>query len=267
MGKYTTVAMLCIFCNSAIALEVTKEICTATLTELGLPIAPYEFKDGWIFDSHVFDGSVSCFEAGGYIVVRSDGEVYAEDGYFGKKSLAARDAALAIQAKENDRLVKALADDLDALQAETDRLLDKIRNNEIPKSISSALAINLEKEEAKAKAKAEKEGTRRAERAAKKEKERADEALEQAIKKKQGFHCLSGWDGSHREVVKAVKKSLNDPSSFDHDATHVTPLSEGQHQFEMTYRAKNSFGALVLNKVVGSYSGSDCAVIAISQSN
>lgn len=78
--------------------------------------------------------------------------------------------------------------------------------------------------------------------------------------KRKGFHCLSGWDGSNSDVVRYVKQNLKDPSSFEHVATRITPMDEsGAHKLLMTYRAKNSFGALVANSVDASVRNSNCS--------
>lgn len=90
-------------------------------------------------------------------------------------------------------------------------------------------------------------------------------AAEKAENKRKGFHCLSAWDGSHRNVVEVTKKALNDPDSFDHVETLVAPVSEGKHRFKMTYRAKNGFGAIVLGSVSGYFSNDGCEVLSISQ--
>lgn len=85
------------------------------------------------------------------------------------------------------------------------------------------------------------------------------EAKEVAENKRKGFHCLSGWDGSHRAVVKATKKQLRDPKSFEHAETMVWPVSvDGKHQFVMQYRAKNGFGGMTMGVVKGEYSNATC---------
>lgn len=253
MSKHITTALLFILCNSAIALEVTKEVCISTLTELGLPVTPYEFNDGWLKDSHVFNDSTECYKKDGHIFIKSDGDIYAEQGFFGKKKLAARDVVLDLQAEEEKLLTKTLNEKIEEimlehsnavsnLESKTEDQLDVIRNDDIPKAIQVTLEEDL----------------------AKKEKKKTDERIEKEMENKKGFHCLSSWDGSHKNVVKAVKKVLNDPSSFDHVSTYVAPELDGKHQFEMSYRAKNSFGALMLSKVVGSFNNSDCKVISVN---
>ena len=87
----------------------------------------------------------------------------------------------------------------------------------------------------------------------------AAKAKEVAEEKRKGFHCLSDWDGSHTAVVRATKKQLRDPKSFDHSKTMVWPVSvDGKHQFVMQYRAKNGFGGLTMGVVKGEYSNETC---------
>lgn len=57
---------------------------------------------------------------------------------------------------------------------------------------------------------------------------------------------FSGWDGSCYPLVKYIKASLNDPSSFNHEQTLRGLPDNGSMQVKMTFRAKNGFGALVV---------------------
>jgi hypothetical protein len=60
-------------------------------------------------------------------------------------------------------------------------------------------------------------------------------------------------DGSHRGVVKYVKSTMHDPSSFKHVKTGY--IDEGEYLvIEMSFRGKNAFGGLVLNKVLAEVS-------------
>lgn len=80
--------------------------------------------------------------------------------------------------------------------------------------------------------------------------------------KQAGFHCLSGWDGSHREFVESVKAGLRDPSSFEHIETRVTPNVDGQHTIFMDYRARNGFGGMNVGRAVGTFDNASCAASA-----
>lgn len=59
---------------------------------------------------------------------------------------------------------------------------------------------------------------------------------------------FSVWDGANTHLVDLLKKNLNDPKSFDHEETTYKDM--GDHLIiKMTYRAKNAFGALILQNV------------------
>ena len=83
-------------------------------------------------------------------------------------------------------------------------------------------------------------------------------AAERIEQKRKGFHCLSTWDGSHSGVVRQVKAVMNDPDSFDHVETLVSPNNNGQHVFTMKFRGRNAFGGVVTNAAKGTYSNSTC---------
>lgn len=99
-------------------------------------------------------------------------------------------------------------------------------------------------------------------RAEQREQEAARRASQEALDKQRGFHCLSTWNGSHIRLVQAVKRQLDDPGSFKHDRTQVTPVDEaGRHSLVMSFRAKNEYGALVLHDVEAVYRNRDCSVV------
>ncbi len=59
---------------------------------------------------------------------------------------------------------------------------------------------------------------------------------------------FSGWDGSHIELTKIIKKSMNDPDSFEHEETVYWDM--GDHLvIRTTFRGKNAFGGVVKNWV------------------
>ncbi len=59
---------------------------------------------------------------------------------------------------------------------------------------------------------------------------------------------LSGWDGSHIELTKLIKKSMNDPDSYKHEETVYWDM--GDHiVVRTTFRGKNAFGGVVKNWV------------------
>ena len=108
-----------------------------------------------------------------------------------------------------------------------------------------------------------------AERKAKEENEKIQKAERQRLAKvkadadaQKGFHCLSGWDGSHSGLKRAVKNAVRDPKSFEHIKTLVWPKSPtGTHTVAMTYRAKNGFGGYVVEKQSAVISHYDCSII------
>jgi hypothetical protein len=79
-----------------------------------------------------------------------------------------------------------------------------------------------------------------------------------------GLWCLSTWDGSHPEFVKAVKAQLNDPDSFEHDDTLVwTVRPDGRNQIVMAFRAKNGFGGTMRYKAAGTFDNKTCGAVQI----
>ncbi|MFP9114436.1 hypothetical protein ACLI1A_10875 [Flavobacterium sp. RHBU_3] len=74
--------------------------------------------------------------------------------------------------------------------------------------------------------------------------------------------CLSSWDGSNRELVKIVKKNMNDPDSFEHVETSYK-LYNDYAVVIMQFRGKNAFNGTVLNSVTAKVSLEDCSVISV----
>jgi len=70
-----------------------------------------------------------------------------------------------------------------------------------------------------------------------------EEAREQKI-----GACFSGWDGSHRELEKLVKQSMNDPGSYEHVETRYSDKGDYLAVY-MKFRGKNAFGGTVVNWV------------------
>lgn len=90
------------------------------------------------------------------------------------------------------------------------------------------------------------------------QKKQADLKKEQADFKK---NCFSGWDGSHTELVKYVKKNMHNPKSFEHVSTTYATAND-YAVVTMTYRGTNALGAIVTEKVKAQVSY-DCKVIKI----
>lgn len=75
-----------------------------------------------------------------------------------------------------------------------------------------------------------------------------------------GFHCLSSWNGSHRELVNIVKPLLHDSSSFKHVKTLVGRERDGWHAITMTFSGKNLFNARVEQTAKARYSHKSCEI-------
>jgi len=71
-----------------------------------------------------------------------------------------------------------------------------------------------------------------------------------AARKERILKQFSSWDGSHNNLKKWVKNNMNDPKSFEHVETTYTDKGDYLLVY-MKYRGKNSFGAKVLQTVIG----------------
>ena len=67
---------------------------------------------------------------------------------------------------------------------------------------------------------------------------------EERIKK--AFHP---WDGAHINLERWVKKSMNDPNSYEHVETRFREATGDSVFIIMTFRGKNAFGGVVKNTV------------------
>lgn len=95
--------------------------------------------------------------------------------------------------------------------------------------------------------------------AAAKQAEDAAKEARAAEDKRYGFHCLTGWDGSHRPFSNAVKAMMRDPESFEHIKTTVGPVDDkGLNSINMQYRARNGFGGMNVSVAVGVFSNDTC---------
>lgn len=121
-----------------------------------------------------------------------------------------------------------------------------------------------ETEEQKAE-RAKQEADRQAE-TAKREADRQAEQVEKERKKvadrEAGFHCLSSWDGSSRNLVLAVKQNLRNPDSFEHIETRITKKdAENRHRILMQYRAENGFGGMNVEMVRATIDHESCELV------
>lgn len=73
---------------------------------------------------------------------------------------------------------------------------------------------------------------------------------------------FSAWDGSNTQLKQIVKESMNDPSSFEHDATRYS--DEFDHLIViMKYRGTNAFGGIVPGYVKAKVDTADGTVLEI----
>lgn len=64
---------------------------------------------------------------------------------------------------------------------------------------------------------------------------------------------FSAWDGSHRNLERVIKKSMNDPDSYEHAKTVY--WDHGDYlMVKTTFRGKNAFGGVVKNSVTAKVS-------------
>ena len=72
---------------------------------------------------------------------------------------------------------------------------------------------------------------------------------EAAARKERIERQFSGWDGSHRNLVAYIKKSMNDPDSYKHEETRFE--DKGTFLIVRTsFRGKNAFGGMVKNTIL-----------------
>ncbi|MBG6243205.1 MAG: hypothetical protein EKE20_15960 [Candidatus Symbiopectobacterium sp. Dall1.0] len=63
---------------------------------------------------------------------------------------------------------------------------------------------------------------------------------------------FSHWDGSHRDLERRIKESMNDPDSYKHYKTFY--LDHGKHITVITgFGGRNSFGGMVRNTISADY--------------
>lgn len=74
-------------------------------------------------------------------------------------------------------------------------------------------------------------------------------------------------DGQNYQVVQAVKKSMNDPDSFEHIETRHVDNGTGDVAVTMMFRGKNAFGGKVINRAVAMVSPESGAVTSLAIEN
>ena len=70
-----------------------------------------------------------------------------------------------------------------------------------------------------------------------------------AERKKRIEQQFSTWDGSHRNVVEAIKRSMKDPNSYQNTETRYRDNGSSL-TVRTTFRGTNSFGGVVPNTVI-----------------
>lgn len=79
----------------------------------------------------------------------------------------------------------------------------------------------------------------------------AEAAAEDAEDRRKGFHCLT-VRGRHRDMERFIKERLKDPGSYEYISTSIAPVDEGaEHVIFVNYRARNSFGGMVIGQAGG----------------
>ena len=87
---------------------------------------------------------------------------------------------------------------------------------------------------------------------------------QEEIRKERIENQFSTWDGSHRGLTAFIKKSMNDPDSYDHVETVY--WDKGSYLIvKTTFRGKNAFGGVVKNSVTAKVDLDGNVVEIISQ--
>jgi hypothetical protein len=106
----------------------------------------------------------------------------------------------------------------------------------------------VREEQRKYKETKDREETEKKTREAAEEEQKKTRDIENAARDRLYKAGFSFWDGSHRGLKELIKKSMNDPKSFEHVETRYT--DNGDHFLvTTTFRGKNAFGGVVLNSV------------------
>ena len=80
---------------------------------------------------------------------------------------------------------------------------------------------------------------------------KAEEKATKAAELRQGFHCLSDWDGNHDGLEALTRARLNDPGSMETYSTVISQAVNGRHRIKMEFGARNAFGGMVRHTVIG----------------
>lgn len=74
---------------------------------------------------------------------------------------------------------------------------------------------------------------------------------------------FSSWDGSHPALTELIKKSMNDPDSYEHVETKFKKEGENRIYVITKFRGKNAFGGKITKTVhaIVDYNGNVLEVI------
>lgn len=84
-------------------------------------------------------------------------------------------------------------------------------------------------------------------------------------KPQSGEHCLSGWDGANRDLVRQVKATMREPDSFEHIDTRIYGNDKGEHGLWMTFRARNGFGGMNVEKIYARIDHESCNALRFGE--
>jgi hypothetical protein len=94
---------------------------------------------------------------------------------------------------------------------------------------------------------------RRAAEQAAREKRQAEQLAQEAARQRLIESQFSAWDGSHNNLERLIKKTMNDPDSYEHVETRYGESSNNTILVKTTFRGKNAFGGTVTNWVRARY--------------
>jgi len=78
------------------------------------------------------------------------------------------------------------------------------------------------------------------------------ERLQMQAQKAQGLDDqFSRWDGSHIKMTEAIRRTMNDPKSFEHIETKYRVNPNGTVRVVTDFTGRNAFGGVVRQKVSG----------------
>jgi len=175
-----------------------------------------------------------------------------------KGSVSPVDATVTVQGKPVS--VDESGNFLSEVQLDNESNSIAIEAKNASKSAKQTLSVSrifTEEEIAERDRLAEEESKQHAEEAA-----QARAEFEKQQREKEIEDQFSAWDGSHIELTKIIKASMNDPKSYEHVETVYQDAGDRLIVIT-TFRGKNAFGGTVVNTVKANVSldGKDVEVI------